>query len=297
MLEVIRLPIQISHLKGDYSDASWHSDWYNLSNFFDSWRNVMAYETILVETPVSGVGLVRLNRPEALNALNRQLTGELFDSLEAFDRDESTGCMVLTGSDKAFAAGADIKQMENTDMISMMSSDFTDWSRLTHLRKPVIAAVSGWALGGGCEMAMMCDMIVASETAKFGQPEITIGIMPGAGGTQRLTRAVGKAVAMEMMLSNRQLTAQEALQYGLVNRVYPVETYLGEAVKLAEKIAGMPRVAVRMIKDAINKAYELSLYEGLNYEKRNFYLLFGTEDKAEGMKAFVEKRPPQWKNR
>jgi len=257
----------------------------------------MAYETILVETPASGVGLARLNRPQALNALNGQLTSELFEALETFDRDDSIGCMVLTGSDKAFAAGADIKQMENTDAISMMTGDFTDWSRLTRLRKPVIAAVSGWALGGGCEMAMMCDMVVASETAKFGQPEITIGIMPGAGGTQRLTRAVGKAIAMEVMLGNRQLTAQEALQYGLVNRVYPIESYLDEAVKLAEKIAGMPRIAVRLIKDAINKAYELSLSDALDYEKRNFYILFGTEDKAEGMKAFVEKRPPQWKNR
>jgi enoyl-CoA hydratase len=257
----------------------------------------MAYETILVETPAPGVGLVRLNRPQALNALNRQLTGELFEALEVFDRDEGTGCMVLTGSDKAFAAGADIKQMENTDTISMMSGDFTDWSRISRLRKPVIAAVSGWALGGGCEIAMMCDMIVASETAKFGQPEITIGIMPGAGGTQRLTRAVGKVIAMEVILGNRQLTAQEALQYGLVNRVFPVETYLDEGIKLAGKIAEMPRVAVRLIKDAIYKADELSLNEGLNYEKRNFYLLFGTEDKAEGMKAFVEKRPPQWKNR
>lgn len=257
----------------------------------------MTYETILVETPAPGVGLVRLNRPQALNALNAQLTAETFTALEAFDRDDSIGCMVLTGSDKAFAAGADIKQMENTDAISMMSSDFTDWTRLTRLRKPVIAAVSGWALGGGCEMAMMCDMIVASESAKFGQPEITIGIMPGAGGTQRLTRAVGKAVAMEVMLGERRLSAEEALQFGLVNRVYPVETYLDETVKLAQKIAGMPGLAVRLIKDAINRAYELSLNEGLNYEKRNFYLLFGTEDKAEGMKAFVEKRPPQWKNR
>jgi enoyl-CoA hydratase len=175
--------------------------------------------------------------------------------------------------------------------------DFTDWTRLTKIRKPIIAAVSGWALGGGCEMAMMCDMIIVSETAKFGQPEITIGIMPGAGGTQRLTRAVGKALAMEIALANRHLTAGEALQYGLVNHVYPVDSYLSEAVKLAEKIAGMPGVAARMIKDAVNKAFELSLTEGLAYEKRNFYLLFATEDKAEGMKAFVEKRPPQWKNK
>jgi enoyl-CoA hydratase len=258
----------------------------------------MSYETILVETPSPGVGLVRLNRPQALNALNSQLAAEVFDALEAFDADGSIKCMVLTGSDKTFAAGADIKQMEETDAVMMISKgDFTDWSRLTKLRKPVIAAVSGWALGGGCEVAMMCDMIIASETAKFGQPEITIGIMPGAGGTQRLTRAVGKAIAMEVMLGNRQLTAQEALHYGLVNHVFPVQSYLAEAIKLAEKIASMPGVAVQLIKDSINKAFELSLAEGLSYEKRDFYLLFGTEDKAEGMKAFVEKRKAEWKNR
>lgn len=257
----------------------------------------MAYEMILTETPEPGVGLVRLNRPQALNALNSQITREIFDALEAFDRDESIGCMVLTGSDKAFAAGADIKAMSTQTMIEMMSDDFTDWSRLTRLSKPVIAAVSGWALGGGCEMAMTCDMIVASETAKFGQPEITIGIIPGAGGTQRLTRAVGKALAMEIAIGNRTLTAQEAAAAGLVNRVYSVESYLQEAINLAAKIAGMPRIAVRLIKDAINKAEELSLREGLDYEKRNFYIAFGTEDKTEGMTAFVEKRPPQWKNR
>ena len=205
--------------------------------------------------------------------------------------------MILTGSDKAFAAGADIKQMVEQDAVAMMSDDFTDWSRLTRISKPVIAAVSGWALGGGCEMAMMCDMIVASETAKFGQPEISIGIIPGAGGTQRLTRAVGKALAMEVMLGSRNLTAQEALTFGLVNRVAPVETYMDEAVKLASKIASMPRVAVRLIKDAVNKAEELPLSAGLDYEKRNFYLAFSTEDKTEGMTAFIEKRPPQWKHR
>lgn len=258
----------------------------------------MTYETILVETPAPGVGLIRLNRPQALNALNSQLTRELFEALEVFDADDSVKCMVLTGSDKAFAAGADIKQMENTDAVTMFAgSDFTDWARLTHVRKPVIAAVSGWALGGGCEMAMMCDMIIASETAKFGQPEIGIGIMPGAGGTQRLTRAVGKALAMEMTLSDRKLTAQEALQYGLVNHVFPLDSYLGEAIKLAEKIATMSGPAIKLIKDAVNKAEELSLAEGLSYEKRNFYLLFATEDKAEGMKAFIEKRKPEWKNR
>ncbi len=258
----------------------------------------MPYEMIVTETPSPGVGLVRLNRPQALNALNSQITREIFEALEAFDSDDTIRCMVLTGSDKAFAAGADIKQMENTDAVTLFAGqDFTDWARLSRIRKPVIGAVSGWALGGGCEMAMMCDMIVASETAKFGQPEITIGIMPGAGGTQRLTRAVGKAIAMEMALANRTLTAQEALHYGLVNHVFPVESYLSEAIKLAEKIAGMPGVAVKLIKDTINKAEELSLAEGLNYEKRNFYLLFGTEDKAEGMKAFVEKRKAEWKNR
>src|SRR5215207_7821612 len=258
----------------------------------------MAYETILIETTAPGVGLVRLNRPQALNALNGQVTSELFDALETFDADDSIGCIVLTGSDKAFAAGADIKQMVNTDAITMMTGkDFTNWARMRRIAKPIIAAVSGYALGGGCELAMICDMMIASETAKFGQPEITIGIMPGAGGTQRLTRAVGKAVAMEVMLGNRTLMADEALAAGLVSRVYPLDTYLGEAIKLAAKIAEMPRVAVRLIKDTVNKAEELSLTEGLDYEKRSFYLLFGTEDKVEGMTAFVEKRQPQWKNK
>ncbi len=258
----------------------------------------MAFETILTEVSAPGVGLVRLNRPQALNALNTQVVNELFAALAAFDGDDAIGCIVLTGSDKAFAAGADIKQMLDTDMVTMMTGeDFTDWSRMRRIAKPIVAAVSGWALGGGCELAMACDMVVASESARFGQPELTIGIMPGAGGTQRLTRAVGKAVAMEVMLGNRHLTADEALTAGLVNRVYPVDSYLDEALKLAGKIAAMPRVAVALIKDAVNKAYELSLTEGLDYEKRNFYLLFGTADKTEGMSAFVEKRPAQWQNR
>ena len=257
----------------------------------------MPYELILTETPAEGIGLVRFNRPQALNALNSQLTREAFDALDAFDHDDSIGCMIVTGSDKAFAAGADIKQMAAQDAVAMMSDDFTDWSRLLRIGKPVIAAVSGYALGGGCEMAMMCDMIVASETAKFGQPEVGIGIIPGAGGTQRLTRAVGKAIAMEVMLGSRNLTAQEALAFGLVNRVAPVESYMEEAVKLAGKIAAMPRIAVRLIKDAVNKAEELPLSAGLDYEKRNFYLAFSTEDKTEGMTAFIEKRPPQWKHR
>jgi enoyl-CoA hydratase len=257
----------------------------------------MPYEMILTETPAPGVGLVRLNRPQALNALNSQIMREIFDALEAFDHDDGVGCIVLTGSDKAFAAGADIKQMVQTDAIAMMGDDFTDWSRMSRVGKPIIAAVSGWALGGGCELAMLCDMIVASETTKFGQPEISIGIIPGAGGTQRLTRAVGKAVAMEVMLGSRNLTAHEAHSAGLVNRVAPVETYLEEAIQLAGKIAEMPRVAVRLIKDAVNKAEELPLSAGLDYEKRNFYLAFASEDKTEGMTAFVEKRKPQWKHR
>ncbi len=257
----------------------------------------MTYAMILTETPEAGVGLVRLNRPQALNALNAQITGEIFSALEAFDRDESIGCMVLTGSDKAFAAGADIKQMAQQSATDMMREDFTDWTRMMRVGKPIIGAVSGWALGGGCELAMMCDMLIASETAKFGQPEITIGIIPGAGGTQRLTRAVGKAVAMEVMLGNRHLSAQEALAAGLVNHVFPVESYLDEAIKLAAKIAEMPRVAARLIKDAVNKAEELSLSAGLDYEKRSFYLAFSTEDKTEGMAAFAEKRKPVWKHR
>ena len=252
---------------------------------------------ILTEIAAPGVGLVRLNRPQALNALNAQVTSEAFAALEAFDASDAIGCMVLTGSDRAFAAGADIAQMADRSGVDMLVDDFTDWSRLSNLHKPVIAAVSGWALGGGCELAMMCDMIVASESAKFGQPEIGIGIMPGAGGTQRLTRAVGKALAMEVMLGDRKLTAQEALQFGLVNRVYPVESYLAEAVALAGENAAQPRLAAPLIKDAGNQAEELALADGLAYEKRGFYLLFATEDKAEGMAAFLEKRTAQWKGR
>jgi len=256
------------------------------------------YETILTEIPVAGVALIRMNRPQALNALNSQLTGEIFNAMEAFDRDPSIGCIILTGSDRVFAAGADIKQMLDTTAVTMMSGgDFTDWGRMLTIGKPVIGAVSGFALGGGCEIAMMCDMLIASETAQFGQPEINLGILPGAGGTQRLTRAVGKAIAMEMCLTDRRLSADEAKHYGLVNAIYPVEVYLAEAIKLAQKVASMSQIATRLTKDAINKAFELSLHEGLNYEKRNFYLLFGTEDRTEGMSAFVEKRKPTWKHK
>ena len=255
------------------------------------------YETIVVETPVDGVGLIRLNRPKALNALNGQLTKETFTAMEVFDADPEIGCIVLTGSDKAFAAGADIKQMVDATIVDMMTDDFTDWSRLARIKKPIIAAVSGFALGGGCEMAMMCDMIVASETAKFGQPEINLGIIPGAGGTQRLIRAVGKSLAMEMCLTDRRLSAEEALQFGLVSRVYPLEEYLDRTLKIAQKIASKSQIAIRAVKEAVNKADELSLQEGLDFEKRTFHMLFGTEDQKEGMKAFIEKRAPEWKNR
>lgn len=257
----------------------------------------MPYETMVTETPAAGVGLVRFNRPDALNALNRQMIIDLFAALDAFEADASIGCMVVTGSEKAFIAGADIKQMLDTEAVNLMHDDFTDWSHLMTYRKPIIAAVSGWALGGGCEIALTCDMIIAADTARFGQPEITIGIMPGAGATQRLTRAVGKAVAMEVMLGNRHLKADEALRAGLVNHVYPVETYLDEAVKLGAKIAAMPRVSVELIKDAVNQAHELSLSVGLAYEKGSFYKTFATEDKTEGMSAFLEKRQAQWRNR
>lgn len=256
------------------------------------------YEFVLVETPAPGVGVVRLNRPQALNALNSGLMRELMAALKAFDNDPAIGCMIITGNDKAFAAGADIKEMAGKTYIDMyMGSALIDGFDFTTIKKPVIAAVSGFALGGGCEIAMSCDMIVASETAVFGQPEINLGILPGGGGTQRLTRAVGKALAMEIMLADRRLTADEALRYGLVNRVVAVEAYFEEAVKLAQKVAGMSQVAVRLTKEAINKAYEMTLHEGVAFEKRNFYMAFGTEDKAEGMAAFIGKRKPNWKNK
>lgn len=256
----------------------------------------MAYENILVERLEGRVGLVRLNRPKALNALNAQLMRELADALHELDRDEAIGCLVLTGSDRAFAAGADIKEMAEASAIDMLNRDnIAHWDRLASLRKPLIAAVSGWCLGGGMELAMICDMIVASESAKFGQPEITIGVMPGAGGTQRLTRAVGKAIAMEMILNNRNLSAEEAARFGLVNRVVPPEIYLDEAIKLAREIASRAPVAVRLAKEAINKAFEGTLAEGIATERRNFYFLFATEDQKEGMAAFIAKRDPQWK--
>jgi len=257
----------------------------------------MPYEMILVETR-GRVGLVTINRPKAMNALNHQLMRELMDALDAFDKDDDIGAMVITGNDKAFAAGADIKEMADKTIQQMMDSDhIAVFGRIRTIRKPVIAAVSGWALGGGCELALSCDMIVASESAQFGQPEINIGVIPGAGGTQRLTRAVGKSLAMEIILNDRKLNAQEALQYGLVNRVFPVGDHLNEALKLAEEIASRAPLAVRAAKRMINASYESFLKDGLAEEKQVFYNLFASEDQKEGMKAFSEKRKPEWKGK
>jgi len=255
----------------------------------------MAYEFILTERH-ERVGLARLNRPKALNALSMGLRRELLDALLAFDADPGIGAMVIAGDERAFAAGADIKEMADATAVEMLLGDRAGtFDGLRSLKKPVIAAVSGWCLGGGNELAMSCDMIVASETARFGQPEINLGVIPGAGGTQRLTRAVGKAIAMEMVLNNRTLTAAEALHYGLVNRVVPVERYLEETLQLASEIAGRAPLAVRLGKEAVNHAFEAFLSEGLAGERRAFYYLFASQDQKEGMAAFVEKRKPEWK--
>jgi enoyl-CoA hydratase len=257
----------------------------------------MNYETILTEIH-SRVGLITINRPKAMNALNNQLMGELMDALDSFDRNDDIRVMVITGNEKAFAAGADIKEMADKSITEMMDSDhIAVFGRIRTIGKPVIAAVSGWALGGGCEVALSCDMIVASDSAKFGLPEVTIGVIPGAGGTQRLTRAVGKAIAMEMILNNRTLTAQEAHQFGLVNRLVPVESYLVEALKLAEEVASRAPLAVRAAKKMINQSFERTLSDGIKEEKQVFYSLFASEDQKEGMRAFVEKRKPEWKGK
>jgi enoyl-CoA hydratase len=244
------------------------------------------------------VAHIQLNRPEALNALNLQLMSELKEALKALDADEQVRAIIISGNEKAFAAGADITQMAGKSAIDMYDIDqFSTWDAIKKTKKPLIAAVSGFALGGGCELAMLCDMIVASETARFGQPEIKIGVMPGAGGTQRLTRAIGKALAMEMVLTGRFITAAEALQAGLINRVAPVELYLEEAVKLAKEVAAMSPLAVKMAKEAVLKAFDSTLEEGLHFERKNFYLLFASEDQKEGMQAFMEKRPPSFKGK
>ncbi|MCB8986962.1 MAG: enoyl-CoA hydratase/isomerase family protein [Ardenticatenaceae bacterium] len=254
----------------------------------------MSYEHILTRTD-GRVGIVQFNRPKALNALSRELMAETIDALVAFDRDPAIGALVITGSARAFAAGADIKEMATASVVAMLDNPFINyWDELRKLSKPLIAAVSGFALGGGLELALACDMMVASETAVFGQPEINLGIIPGAGGTQRLTYAVGKALAMEIILNDRRLTAVEAQQFGLVNRVYPADTYLDEAIALAQQIASRAPVAVRVAKEAINAVYETSLQAGLAHERRLFYMLFSTEDQKEGMDAFVNKRQAEW---
>ncbi len=257
----------------------------------------MAYENIIVETK-GRVGIIRLNRPQALNALNRALVTELFQAIDGFEADESIGCMLLTGSDKAFAAGADIKEMADKTFIEAYLGNFcAEWDRVARARKPVVAAVAGFALGGGCEMAMQCDMIIAADNAKFGQPEIKLGVMPGIGGTQRLTRAVGKAKAMDMILTGRMMDAAEAERSGLVARVVPAASLMDEAMKVADTIANMSLPSVLAGKESVNAAFETSLAEGARFERRIFHSLFATADQKEGMKAFVEKRKPDWKNK
>ncbi len=252
------------------------------------------YTQILTETR-GRVGLVRLNRPQAMNALNGELISELMQALDAFDADENIGAMVITGSERAFAAGADIKEMADASAVDMLLHDrISRFDLIRNIKKPVIAAVAGFCLGGGNELAMSCDIIIAAENARFGQPEINLGVIPGAGGTQRLTRAVGKSIAMEMVLNNRTLTADEALRFGLISRVVPVERYLEEAVILAAEIAERAPLAVRLAKEAVNKAFETSLTDGLADERRSFYFLFATQDQKEGMAAFVNKRKPEW---
>src|SRR5690606_23310556 len=257
----------------------------------------MAYETILVETR-GKVGLITLNRPQALNALNSVVLDEVVAAAQAFEADDSIGAIVLTGSEKAFAAGADIKEMQSKSYIEMYMADFfSGWDALTRIRKPVIAAVSGYALGGGCELAMMCDFIIASDTAKFGQPEITLGVIPGMGGSQRLTRFVGKSKAMDMCLTGRMMDAAEAERSGLVSRVVPAAELLDEALKAAEKIASLSLPAVMMAKEVVNRSYETTLTEGLRFERRVFHSLFAFDDQKEGMAAFAEKRKANFSNR
>jgi len=257
----------------------------------------MTTANVIVETH-GAVGLIRLNRPQALNALSSALMEDLDAALEAFEADPEIGAIVLTGSEKAFAAGADIKEMQDKSFADAFLGDFiSKWERLTRVRKPVVAAVAGFALGGGCEIAMMCDFILAADTARFGQPEIKLGVIPGAGGTQRLTRAVGKAKAMEMILTGRMMDAAEAERSGLVSRVVPAASLIEEALKVAGSIAALSRPAVYAAKEAVNRAYETTLAEGVRFERRIFHSLFATEDQKEGMRAFAEKRPAKFKNR
>jgi enoyl-CoA hydratase len=257
----------------------------------------MSHQTIVVETR-GRVGLIRLNRPQALNALNATVKDELLAVAERFDADADIGCIVIGGSEKAFAAGADIKEMAELSYFDVFTADYAaDYDRLARVRKPMVAAVAGFALGGGCELAMMCDIIIAADTAKFGQPEIKLGVIPGMGGTQRLTRAVGKSKAMDLILSGRMMDAAEAERCGLVARVVPAANLLDEAMKLAEAIASLSLPSVIAAKEAVNRAFEISLAEGLRFERRNFHALFATADQKEGMSAFIAKRPPNFKNR
>jgi len=258
----------------------------------------MAYENILTETR-GGVALISLNRPKALNALSSPLMAELGEALLAADADPEIGCIVLTGSEKAFAAGADIKEMQTKDFAEVYTQDFitAGWETVLRVRKPVIAAVAGYALGGGCELAMMCDFIIAADTAKFGQPEINLGVIPGAGGSQRLTRFVGKSKAMDMVLTGRNMDAQEAERSGLVSRIVPAADLLDETLKVASKIAALSRPSVMAAKEAVNRSYETTLSEGVRFERRLFHSLFATEDQKEGMAAFIEKRQPAFKHR
>jgi enoyl-CoA hydratase len=258
----------------------------------------MGYEQILTEKK-DAVGIITLNRPKALNALCATLIKELGRALDDMEADDAIGAIVLTGSEKAFAAGADIKEMAGKSFMDVYLQNFITegWERVTTCRKPVIAAVAGYALGGGCELAMMCDFIIAADTAKFGQPEITIGTIPGAGGTQRLTRFVGKSKAMEMCLTGRLMDAEEAERAGLVSRVVPAEELLGDALKSAGKIANLSRPVVLMAKECVNRSYETTLAEGIRFERRVFHSTFATDDQKEGMAAFAEKRTPKWTNR
>ncbi|EIJ46237.1 enoyl-CoA hydratase [Herbaspirillum sp. GW103] len=257
----------------------------------------MSFENILVETH-DKVGLIRLNRPKALNALSDDLMSELGTALLAFDAQDEIGCIIVTGSEKAFAAGADISVMAGFDYMDVFNGEFItrNWETLRRIRKPVIAAVAGYALGGGCELAMMCDFIIAADNAKFGQPEIKLGIIPGAGGTQRLPRAVSKSKAMDLALTARMMDAQEAERAGLVSRIVPADKLMDEAMAAAVTITEMPRQVAMMVKDSVNRAYETTLSEGMKYERALFYSCFATEDQKEGMKAFLEKRPAVFKN-
>lgn len=267
-------------------------------NFIDLPKALPMEYIIVNEQYAPFVALIQLNRPKDLNALNAQLMREVRDALQQLDSNGQVRVVIITGNDQAFAAGADIKQMADKSTVDMLMIDqFSTWDQIRKTKKPIIAAVSGFCLGGGCELAMTCDMIIASETARFGQPEIKIGVMPGAGGTQRLTRAIGKAKAMEMVLTGRFVSAGEALAMGMVNKVVPVEMYLREATLLAGEIARMSPIASQLAKEAVNRAFETHLDEGLQFERKNFYLCFSSEDQKEGMRAFIEKRTPEYKGR